>query len=56
MSQSAPPGWLYVVLCLLIPLIWGIASAWVFDWWQSRRTQPKSRDTSDDASVDMYHI
>lgn len=30
-------SWEYVALCLLLPLVWGVASARVFDWLAARR-------------------
>jgi len=46
--------WLYTALCLGVPLLWGLVSARIFDWWQARRG-PASRPQDSD-SVDMYHI
>ena len=51
----------YIALCLLVPLLWGLASARLFDWWQARfHLQPIPSDSKNDhdppASGDMYHI
>ncbi len=51
----------YIALCLIVPLLWGLASARLFDWWQARskRTDspPDSNDDTDSPmSGDMYHI
>jgi hypothetical protein len=61
--ENMQQGWTYVVLCLLVPLVWGIASARLFDWWQARlrRTKqpalgPESAATRDEAAEGMYYI
>jgi hypothetical protein len=53
--MSAP---LYIALCLIVPVLWGIAAAHVFDWFAERR---KRRDTPLQSppivdSGDMYEI
>ena len=48
----------YVALCLLAPLLWGVVSAHLFDWWQARRGgsgDASSREPEGDVE-DMYHI
>ena len=51
--------WGYVALCLAVPLLWGLVSAKVFDWFQERRgREPESTSAAsgehDDAG--MYYI
>jgi|GEM_PF-3095766 hypothetical protein len=31
------PTPVYIVLCLLVPVLWALISARLFDWWQARR-------------------
>lgn len=45
---------LYIALCLLVPLLWGVFSAAAFDWWQVRR-RSSSRPAANDEE-DMYYI
>ena len=45
----------YIALCLIAPLLWGLATARVFDWWQARHT-PRAPDRAEDDRADMYHI
>lgn len=45
----------YIVLCLIVPLLWGAVSARLFDWAAARR-RPPERDAADEGTVDMYHI
>jgi hypothetical protein len=51
---------LYTVLCLVLPLVWGVAAAWVFDWIEARRPpRPPAAPGAADAEADlpeMYHI
>jgi hypothetical protein len=46
---------LYAVLCLLVPLAWGVLSARLFDAWQARRAARRP-DPDGAESADMYHI
>ena len=46
---------LYIALCLLVPLLWGVFSAAAFDWWQARRRRSPSRPAAQDEE-DMYYI
>ncbi len=50
----------YIALCLIVPLLWGLASTRVFDWWQARSkppVPPKPEDADNSrASGPMYHI
>jgi hypothetical protein len=54
-KTPAMQSWSYVALCLVVPLVWGLASARAFDWWQARRPS-RPAPMPDDTSVDMYHI
>jgi hypothetical protein len=46
---------LYVLLCLIIPLLWGVISSRLFDAWQARlRAARPEADSAE--SADMYHI
>ena len=44
----------YVALCLLVPLLWGVIAARLFDWWQARRGQ--NTPENGDPGTDMYYI
>ncbi len=46
--------WPYVALCLVIPLLWGVAAARLFDWWQVRRR--RNAPAREDSDTDMYYI
>lgn len=49
--------WLYVALCLIVPPVWGLASARLYDLWHARRPKTPAATTAPDSdSVDMYHI
>ena len=48
-------GWPYVLLCLIVPLVWGVVSARLFDWWQTR-FPPKTAKPPNEADTDMYYI
>ena len=53
--------WTYAALCLVVPLLWGVASARLFDWWQARKDRPggSGDDAAEDEeaeALDMYHI
>lgn len=45
---------LYIALCVVGPLVWGVLSARLFDWWEARRPQriPAPKDDNED----MYYI
>lgn len=57
-------GATYVVLCLFVPLLWGIVATRLFDWWQARRRSAAPPATQTEAglaerraeALDMYHI
>lgn len=46
---------LYVALCLILPVLWGMLSAYLFDLWQVRfgRHDSSSEETMNE---DMYYI
>jgi hypothetical protein len=48
-----PPA-LYVLLCLIVPFVWGLLSARLFDAVQRR--MPARTEPNGDESPDMYHI
>ncbi len=48
-------SWFYVSLCLVVPLVWGLASARAFDWWLARHPS-RPAPMQDDDPIDMYHI
>jgi predicted PurR-regulated permease PerM len=54
---------IYIAFCLILPAVWGIVSALVFDrcqTWLARRRDSRSSGTvvpsAEEASPDMYHI
>ena len=48
-------SWGYVALCLVVPLVWGIVSARVFDRLQARRQKRGLPAPSPDDN-EMYYI
>ncbi|GAB4454410.1 MAG: hypothetical protein OHK0029_08960 [Armatimonadaceae bacterium] len=53
------PKWMYVTLCLIAPVLWGIFSAWLFDTFdQKRRAMRQQKNAEEDPmlSADMYEI
>jgi hypothetical protein len=47
-----------VLVCLVVPVLWGVISARVYDWWLSRRPardDNASVEDTADASL-MYYI
>ena len=51
---------MYVALCVLVPVLWGVVSARLFDWCQARLRQ-KRQQTSNvpdgvSEATDMYYI
>ncbi|MGC4044638.1 MAG: hypothetical protein QM758_12660 [Armatimonas sp.] len=47
------PDFVYVALCLLIPPLWGVIAARLFDTLAQRRKKPTTPPTDDEW---MYHI
>ncbi len=50
---------LYLLLCLLVPALWGLLVAWVYDLVDARRraaAPPQGRPDGEDEQVPMYHI
>lgn len=47
---------LYIALCLLVPLFWGVLSAAAFDWWQARRRRSATSQAQAPDEEDMYYI
>ncbi|HLK10252.1 MAG TPA: hypothetical protein VKW76_02625 [Candidatus Binatia bacterium] len=37
------PAWLYALLCLAVPAVWGVVMFWVFDLWHRRRRREDLR-------------
>lgn len=51
--------WMYVALCLVVPVLWGVVSSYLYDWCherlkRERRATPGAPAVGDD--VDMYYI
>ncbi len=51
-------SWFYVALCLVIPVLWGIVAARVYDIVQARieRSRRGKAAQSDPADVEMWYI
>jgi hypothetical protein len=49
---------LYIVLCLVAPVVWGIVSARLYDFAEARRKhrQPTAPSPAPVESADMYEI
>jgi len=41
--------WGSVLVALVVPLAWGLLSAWLFEWWQARRNAGREKDQSEEA-------
>ncbi len=37
-------GWLYALLCLVVPALWGVLMYYLFGWIQRRRRQVTRED------------
>ena len=55
--------WGYVALCLVAPLLWGVLSAKIFDWFEARLARKVWRERVQNPTAykdyehpDMYHI
>ena len=46
---------IYILLCLIIPAIWGYAASAVYDRINARRNAARNSPGSDEG-LDMYHI
>lgn len=44
---------LYILACLIIPAVWGLAASRVYDWVTRRRAE---RPSSEETHEEMYHI
>lgn len=50
-----PPA-LYLLLCIVVPFVWGIVSARLFDAWEARRRHGGREAAADPDAADMYYI
>ena len=47
---------LYIALCIILPVLWGILSAYIFDWWQMRLRGNDDAEPEMPPGRDMYYI
>jgi hypothetical protein len=43
----------YAIACIVLPALWGLAAAWIYDRIAARRARHMP---DEDDSADMYHI
>ena len=47
---------LFILACLLIPIIWGIAVNWIFDFWKSSAASSEDNSKNGDRIFPDYQI